>query len=204
MYYSADDTGRILATTTEEYVTEDMGEFDFPESFDFLKQSEYRIQDGELIHDPLPPSDEEQAAQAEAERREQMNRAAVLFVQTQSASLTDAQALTVPLLFDEWAPGREYSAKTVLRHSGALYRVAQDHTSQTQWEPGGAEALYTPITIDPETGIEVWKQPTGAHDAYNTGDRVLYPDESGDVYESLIDGNTWSPDAYPQGWAKVE
>ena len=52
---------------------------------------------------------------------------------------------------------------------------------------------------DPEepTRYPEWVQPTGAHDAYNTGDIVMY---NGTAYRSLIDGNVWAPDAYPQGW----
>lgn len=46
-----------------------------------------------------------------------------------------------------------------------------------------------------------WKQPTGAHDAYKKGDRVLF---NGSVYESLIDGNAYSPTAYPAGWKLIE
>lgn len=42
-----------------------------------------------------------------------------------------------------------------------------------------------------------WVQPTGAHDCYNTGDKVTY---NGQHYVSKIDGNVWSPDAYPSGW----
>ena len=42
-----------------------------------------------------------------------------------------------------------------------------------------------------------WVQPTGAHDAYQTGDKVTY---NGQHYVSKIDGNVWSPDAYPPGW----
>lgn len=53
---------------------------------------------------------------------------------------------------------------------------------------------------EPETYPE-FKQPTGAHDAYNTGDRVRYNDK---IYESTMDGNVYSPDAYPQGWKEVE
>lgn len=49
--------------------------------------------------------------------------------------------------------------------------------------------------------IPDWVQPTGAHDAYNKGDKVRY---NGKVYESLIDGNVWSPDVYPAGWREVE
>lgn len=41
---------------------------------------------------------------------------------------------------------------------------------------------------------------TGAHDAYQTGDRVTY---NGQIYESTIDNNVWSPDTYPQGWKLV-
>lgn len=48
---------------------------------------------------------------------------------------------------------------------------------------------------EPEEWPE-WVQPTGAHDCYNTGDKVTYNEH----YVSKIDGNVWSPDAYPRGW----
>ena len=38
-------------------------------------------------------------------------------------------------------------------------------------------------------------QPTGAHDAYNTGDKVSY---NGKHYVCTIDANTYAPDVY--GW----
>lgn len=41
--------------------------------------------------------------------------------------------------------------------------------------------------------------PTGAHDAYNTGDIVKY---NGKLYQSTMDGNIYSPDEYPQGWTE--
>lgn len=46
-----------------------------------------------------------------------------------------------------------------------------------------------------------WVQPTGAHDAYTDGDRVTF---EGQVYESTIPDNVWSPTDYPQGWTLVE
>ena len=55
-------------------------------------------------------------------------------------------------------------------------------------------------TPTPEPDIADWVQPTGAHDAYNTGDKVRF---KGDIYESLIDGNVWSPEVYPAGWQKL-
>ena len=77
-----------------------------------------------------------------------------------------------------------------------LYKVVQAHTSQADWKPDTSPALYTPIGLTP-SGYPVWTQPTGAHDAYNKGDIVSYNEK---LYRSLIDGNTWSPDAYPAGW----
>ena len=53
---------------------------------------------------------------------------------------------------------------------------------------------------DPYKDVPDFVQPTGAHDAYNVGDRVKYNEH---VYESLIAGNTYSPDAYPQGWTML-
>lgn len=48
--------------------------------------------------------------------------------------------------------------------------------------------------------VAPYKQPTGAHDAYNKGDRATF---NGATWESTIDNNVWSPSAYPQGWKKV-
>lgn len=45
-----------------------------------------------------------------------------------------------------------------------------------------------------------WVQPSGATDAYNAGDQVTY---NGEVFESVIDANVWSPDAYAAGWKLV-
>ena len=54
--------------------------------------------------------------------------------------------------------------------------------------------------VDESAGAPEWVQPTGATDAYNKGDQVTF---EGQEYKSLIDGNTWSPTAYPQGWEKI-
>lgn len=46
--------------------------------------------------------------------------------------------------------------------------------------------------------------PQKAQARTNIGDRVHYPDEDGAIYESLIDANVYSPEAYPQGWGLIE
>ena len=46
-----------------------------------------------------------------------------------------------------------------------------------------------------------WVQPTGAHDAYNTGD-LTYTD--GKRYICQMDNCVRGPDAYPAGWKLAE
>ena len=64
-------------------------------------------------------------------------------------------------------------------------------------EAGGSE----PTDPEPEDEWPEWVQPTGAHNAYSNGDKITY---NGKHYISTMDGNVWSPDAYPQGWEEVE
>lgn len=113
-------------------------------------------------------------------------------------SLPDEQAIEVPELYPEYELNHEYKQNDRFQYGGTLYKVNQAHTSQEQWVPGtdGTESLYTNLMLN-DDGYQIWKQPTGAHDAYNTGDVVEY---NGVLYKSLIDGNAWAPDAYPQGW----
>lgn len=118
-----------------------------------------------------------------------------------SASLSDEDALEAVELFPLWAVGISYEVDQRIRCEDKLYRCVQAHTSQADWTPDATPALWTEVAKPGE--IPVWKQPTGAQDAYNKGDRVHYPDADGPVYESTIDNNVWSPDAYPAGWETV-
>ena len=112
------------------------------------------------------------------------------------ASLNDTEALTAVELFPEWKTDTAYTADYRVRYQGQLYRVVQAHTSQADWTPDITPALYTPVAEPGE--ISVWKQPTGAQDAYMTGDKVHYPTKDDPVYESIADYNIWAPDVY--GW----
>ena len=119
-----------------------------------------------------------------------------------SASLPDDDALEAVELFPSWDVGIAYSVGERIQYNGKLYKVVQAHTSQADWTPDKTSALYTEVAKPGE--IPVWKQPTGAQDAYNKGNKVWYPDVNTTVYESVIDSNVWSPNDYPQGWKVVE
>ena len=69
-----------------------------------------------------------------------------------------------------------------------------------RWAPEKAPALFAEILPGQEgTAIGEWVQPDSTN-PYSRGDRVMF---GGKVYESLIDGNVWSPAAYPAGWQEV-
>ena len=123
-------------------------------------------------------------------------------IEKASASLEDTDALDAVELFPLWAVGVAYSVGERVQYDGKLYKVVQAHTSQADWTPPTVPALFTEVAKPGE--IPVWKQPTGAQDAYNKGDKVWYPDVNTAVYESVIDSNVWSPNDYPQGWKAVE
>ena len=67
MFVTTDETGRICCTGDVGSVEHGDVEFDFPEGFDFAAQSEYRIVDGGLVHDPMPESPEDEAARLKRE-----------------------------------------------------------------------------------------------------------------------------------------
>lgn len=119
-------------------------------------------------------------------------------IEKASISLTDEDALTAVELFPAWEVGKDYAQGARLLRNGKLYKVNQSHTSQEDWTPENTPALFSEVAMPNE--IPVWKQPTGSSDAHNKGDQVHYPTGDDPVYESLIDGNVWSPADYPQGW----
>ena len=138
------------------------------------------------------------AGSANVAAAEQTRKALQLFCQT----LDDNKALEVATVFPAYEVGKAYAVGDMFSYGEnstgdpQLYRVVQAHTSQSDWKPSATPSLYTPIKLD-SSNYEEWKQPTGAHDAYNKGTIVKYKDK---LYRSLIDGNTWSPDEYPAGW----
>ena len=116
-------------------------------------------------------------------------------------TLSDEQALEVPLIFDEFEIGKGYEVGKRILYQDVLYKVITSHTSQETWTPDVSPSLFTPVinkTID--GSIPEWKQPDSTN-AYMTGDRVIFEEKE---YESLVDNNVWSPSANPSGWQLVE
>lgn len=112
--------------------------------------------------------------------------------------LPDEAALDVTDLFEPWESGRTYATGDRVKHNGLLYRCVQGHTSQDNWTPDATPALWTRVSVDewPE-----WVQPTGAQDAYMTGDKVSHIEKH---WVSLVDNNVWEPGTSYLLWEEVE
>ena len=123
--------------------------------------------------------------------------------------LSDEQRNQILSQYPEWSEGVRYNAGNKVTHNGKIYEVIQGHTSQGDWQPDSVPALFKEFTntkIVDKNGEETeviadFKQPTGAHDAYKRGDKVRF---NGELYESTLETNAYSPSDYPQGWKKLE
>ena len=114
-------------------------------------------------------------------------------------SVSDTDALEAIELFPNWQSDTDYAVDVRVRYGDKLYRCVQAHKSQTDWTPDNTPALWTEVAKPGE--IPVWRQPTGAQDAYGIGDKVHYPTADDAVYVSTVDNNVWEPGVY--GWEAV-
>ena len=180
----------------------------------FVQLSEQVVQDAQNL---AVATATDVASAAVEEVKVQAVQAATQAADTQTAMLRTAMRKFVRIdelepediadlvgLYDPWTVDEAVSVGDIRSYDGKLYKVVQAHTTQADWIPDATPALWTeiapPETEDGEEIVPDFVQPTGAHDAYNTGDKVLF---EGKIYESTIDANTWSPTEYPQGWKEV-
>lgn len=96
----------------------------------------------------------------------------------------------------EWIAGEQVHVGDLRIYDGETYRCLQAHVTQTDWTPPAVPAIWELVQDEPDEYLP-WVQPTGAHDAYNIGDRVTF---NGHLWESRINANVWSPAVYPAGW----
>ena len=143
----------------------------------------------------------------EGAKRELGHRQTVQVVNDQVAEILrtarNSGAIDTPSQGSEWVQPTgahdAYLKGDEVEHDDKLWVSTVDYNV---WEPG-VSGWREQAGTD-EDGNEVpadWVQPTGTHDAYHTGDRVTF---GGEVWESVIDNNTWSPTDYPQGWERID
>lgn len=116
----------------------------------------------------------------------------------------EANATLILELAEEWRPGASYDRYVYVEHESVLYKTIHPIRPHETLTPAEAPHLYTRIGAisGGEVAIEEWRQPTGEHDAYKIGDKVLHKGQTWIC--TLGDGaglNSWEPGVY--GWEVV-
>ena len=123
----------------------------------------------------------------------------VTFLRSARLTADDQTALAGKDLYPVWNDKSAYKNGDRVRFNDILYKCLQDHTAQASWTPTDAPSLWAKVLIPTPSVVPEWEQPESTN-PYMKGDKVTY---KGKTYESLIDNNVWSPEAYPQGWKEV-
>lgn len=121
------------------------------------------------------------------------------YIEKAAMSLSEEDALEAVQLFPNWRSDAAYLADDKVQYEGILYKCLQSHAAQEAWTPAAAPSLWTKVLIPDPNVVPEWEQPDSTN-PYMRGDRVMF---EGEVYESAIDNNIWSPTAYPAGWTKI-
>lgn len=126
----------------------------------------------------------------------------VLSEKLAAGDLTPTQVVACDGLVEDWTPG-VYAAGDTRRHGGQTWKCCQGHdsTGNPGWIPGEAPALWTPYHTTDTNRARPWVAPTGAHDAYQTGEVMRWTD--GKVYRCAQDATVHGPEELPAAWAAV-
>ena len=123
-----------------------------------------------------------------------------LLAEDKASTMPADDVIAVTEIMPEWKEGA-HNADSVVQYNGQPWRCLQTHdsTGNATWCPGVAPSLWGAYHATSADRALPWVAPTGAHDCYNNGEFMVWTD--GAIYQSLIDGNVYSPEAYPAGWA---
>ena len=111
-----------------------------------------------------------------------------------AALQSDEKALENIYLYPIWQADKAVQVDERYRYGETLYKCVQAHTTQADWTPDVSPALWVVVSLDE---FPAWRQPTGAHDAYNQGDKVSHNEKH---WISDVDANVWEPGVY--GWTE--
>lgn len=112
----------------------------------------------------------------------------------------DKVASEAPVLFPSLKEdGSLVSAGTRINWNGVVKRAASDLWDTTENNPDNAPTLWEDINY--KDGYRIIPEVITAGTAFAKDECGWWNDV---LYKSLIDGNVYTPDAYPAGWEIVE
>lgn len=119
--------------------------------------------------------------------------------------LTDAELLSIqPALEGRlWQPGIDVQVGDVYAFGAFLWRCIQAHTTQGDWPPDLASALWRKVEVISEDEMRVWH--VGVD--YVAGDVLAYSDADSPQYECLTAHTSqegWEPPHVPALWKALD
>ena len=120
-------------------------------------------------------------------------------IEKASINLSDKDASEAPELFPRMKyDGSLISYKTRINWNGTIKMARQDLWDREENNPDNAPTLWADIKY--RDGIRIIVYPISAEDAFSLGEKGWWGD---DLYESLFNGNVYTPEQYPAGWKLV-
>lgn len=121
-------------------------------------------------------------------------------IEQAAASLPDKEASEGAALFPRLkGDGSLVSVGTRINWGGVIKRAAVDLWDTDANTPDAAPTLWEDIAY--KDGVRIIPDTITVGTAFSKGERGWWEDA---LYESLIDSNVWTPDAYPAGWEAVQ
>ena len=120
-------------------------------------------------------------------------------IEAASASLDDQTASTVPELYPRLeGDGRLVKAGTRVCWNGVIKRAATDLWDRAENAPDAAPTLWEDIRY--REGYRIIPATLTAGATFAKDELGWWGDT---LYQSLLDSNVWTPEAYPAGWEAV-
>lgn len=121
-------------------------------------------------------------------------------IEQAAVSLDDKTASEGAELFPQLKGGGELiKAGTRINHRGAIKRAAVDLWDDAENTPDAAPTLWEDIAY--KKGYRIIPEIITAGTAFKKSECGWWGDV---LYESLIDANVYTPEAYPAGWLEVD
>lgn len=109
------------------------------------------------------------------------------------------EIIDMTALLKPWVEGPQ-TAGDVVVYNDYPYKVVQTHdsTGNPTWNPSDTPALFAPYHATDKAHALPYVAPTGAQDAYNSGEWMIWTD--GLAYKCKQDATVWGPDVLPAAW----
>lgn len=93
-----------------------------------------------------------------------------------------------------------YTLGDVRTYENQPWKCAQSHThhGEAGWDPATSRSLWSPYHSKRFEYALPYVQPTGAHDAYNEDEWMVWVD--GRYFRCTTNGTVHTPEQYPQAW----